>query len=170
MDAGAEFGAYVQPFTCDLDGAIYARTAADTTKNKQSIPYNKPTNYVYYSDATNSHPVKPVYSMPSYVKNSINNSQPAMSITPNPSGGLFTLSLNENTASEIFIYNSLGQVVYKSTPLNIGSYSTGSTNQPINQLPIDLSAQPKGIYFVKLVLSGAEGAADKVYTEKVILQ
>ena len=72
-------------------------------------------------------------------------------LSPNPNNGKFNLQLKENTLSEIFIYNDMGQLVYQQ--------KNNSSSQQI-----DLSAQPKGIYFVKVQ------SADKVYTEKVVVQ
>jgi hypothetical protein len=72
------------------------------------------------------------------------------SITPNPNNGKFLLSINDeqsNSQREIFIYNSLGQVVCQQV-LN----STACE--------VDLSSQSKGIYFVKVQ------SVDKVYTKK----
>src|SRR3989304_4246513 len=70
-------------------------------------------------------------------------------IIPNPSSGIFTLQLSENTPSQVFIYNPLGQVVFKSLILNPQSL-------------INLSSHPSGIYFIKVQ------TADKIYTEKII--
>ncbi|MBI4946468.1 MAG: T9SS type A sorting domain-containing protein [Bacteroidetes bacterium] len=75
-------------------------------------------------------------------------------ISPNPNEGRFTLQLKEQSnagASEAFIYNPLGQLIYQSSIIN-------------NQSTIDLSAQPRGIYFVKVQSAG------KIYTEKVVVQ
>ncbi len=82
---------------------------------------------------------------------SINNSKTSIQISPNPSAGIFTLQLKEQIAGDVIIYNDLGQVVYQSAISN-------------SQSAIDLSSQPKGIYFVKVQCES------KVYTEKVILQ
>jgi hypothetical protein len=64
--------------------------------------------------------------------NDANNS--TYSIFPNPSTGQFTLSVAGK--NEILITNAAGQMVYSTV-------SNGSTI-------IDLSAQPKGVYFIKL--------------------
>ena len=56
------------------------------------------------------------------------------SIFPNPSNGQFTISVDGKR--EITINNAAGQVVYS-------KMANGSTT-------IDLSAQPKGVYFIKL--------------------
>ena len=76
--------------------------------------------------------------------------QLSVSVFPNPSIGQFTLTLSvENGIVEI--YNILGQRVNHSE----------ITNQ---ETKIDLSNQPKGIYFVKIV------ANQKMRTEKILIQ
>ena len=72
-------------------------------------------------------------------------------LSPNPNNGKFNFQLKENTPSKVFIYNTLGQLIYQSSIIN-------------NQSSIDLSSHSKGIYFIK-VISG-----EKIYTEKIILQ
>lgn len=75
-------------------------------------------------------------------------------ISPNPNNGRFILQLKEVEATginEVFIYNAIGQMIYQSTLSN-------------NQTAIDLSAQPKGIYFVKVQSNS------KVFSNKVIVQ
>ncbi|MBI4945389.1 MAG: T9SS type A sorting domain-containing protein [Bacteroidetes bacterium] len=87
------------------------------------------------------------------IKDSKNNFKDVVDISPNPNEGRFTLQLKEQSdagTSEAFIYNPLGQLIFQSSIIN-------------NQSSIDLSAQPKGIYFVKVQ------SADKVYTEKVVV-
>jgi hypothetical protein len=58
----------------------------------------------------------------------------AYSIFPNPSAGQFTVSVAGK--NEISVTNAAGQMVYSTV-------SSGSTI-------IDLSTQPKGVYFIKL--------------------
>ena len=63
-----------------------------------------------------------------------------MSIYPNPSDGCFTVkysvpSLNQNV--EIVIYNTLGRIIFHVATID-------------QKTIIDLSKQPKGIYFVQL--------------------
>jgi hypothetical protein len=150
-DAGADFGAFIQPFHCSSQASdgTYIRTTHDSTTTP--IIYNGPTTHVYYADAGNSHPVlQEGTSMPASKSTSNNNFQSTISITPNPTNGLFSIAIPENILSEIFIYNDLGQLVHQQI--------ISATQQ------IDLTAQPKGIYFVKVK------SADKVYTEKVIVQ
>ena len=68
------------------------------------------------------------------------NTQPIINFYPNPNNGLFTLERNKDDLN-IIILNVNGQVIYskqfeKRTPHTIDH--------------IDLSNQPKGLYFVKI--------------------
>ncbi len=73
-------------------------------------------------------------------------------ISPNPNNGTFMLQMeNEGNSYNIFIYNSLGEVVHKQI-LN------SSTAQ------IDLTSQPHGIYIIK-----AENE-NNVYMKKVVVR
>ncbi len=74
-------------------------------------------------------------------------------VYPNPSSGKFTLS-SEITKGEIAIYNVHGEKVFTST-INHGSTSL-TTGQPST---FDISAQPDGIYFVRI--QTAEGMLNK---------
>jgi hypothetical protein len=57
-------------------------------------------------------------------------------IYPNPNNGTFTITQNNTNKTEIEINNILGELIYKANTANL-------------QTSIDLSNQPKGIYFVK---------------------
>ena len=74
-------------------------------------------------------------------------------ISPNPSSGLFTINMENVTGkmAEVEIYNVLGEKVYKS--------DVKSQKEEIN-----LSNQPKGIYFVKII------ADEKVYEQKIVIE
>jgi hypothetical protein len=77
-----------------------------------------------------------------------------MKIFPNPSNGYFTINhpFNNNYPQIIEIYNALGEKIF-------------STTNNLNGIKeIDLTNDPQGIYFVKLL----EG--EKVYSEKVVIQ
>ncbi len=69
------------------------------------------------------------------------NNSPAR-IFPNPNNGIFTLQLGETNSGLVTITDMLGKVVYK--------------KQVKNKEGIDLSNQPKGIYFISLVLNNLE--------------
>ena len=78
-------------------------------------------------------------------------------IYPNPTNGKFKIELGssqlKNNKNEIIIYNVLGEKVFQSSSIN---------GQTLNE--IDLSASPKGIYFVQ-IYNGV-----KNHSEKIIIQ
>jgi len=75
-----------------------------------------------------------------------------LSIFPNPSIGIFSVTGTEEITS-IEIYNVLGELI---SPLSLRRGVGG-------EVEINLSAQPKGIYFVK-VQSG-----EKISTQKIVI-
>jgi hypothetical protein len=74
----------------------------------------------------------------------------SISIHPNPTKDWITVSLEEGTATSVTLRNSLGQLLL--------SDKTPSTNQ----VELDLSSYPTGIYFLQLEVDG------KVITKKII--
>ncbi|MDX2174546.1 MAG: M14 family zinc carboxypeptidase [Bacteroidota bacterium] len=78
----------------------------------------------------------------------------SISLSPNPSNGIFQLTNSDTQPVEVTIYNSLGQVVY--------SYAERSGSETIR---IDLSNQTTGIYFVKLKTDNQE-TIKKIVIEK----
>jgi len=56
---------------------------------------------------------------------------------PNPNNGIFTVHTSGLEVSHFEIYNVLGEIVFKSEIKN-------------SQTEIDLSFQPKGIYFIRI--------------------
>lgn len=127
------------------EGEFYAYTTPCSTFSQRTTPI-QPTKEL-------SPPVAEATSKPLLETNKPANNFP-VGIYPNPSAGKFVLAKtnqDEISSSEIFIYNSLGQVVFKSLILNSNSQ-------------IDISSHPKGIYFLK-VQNG-----EKIYTEKVVVQ
>jgi Secretion system C-terminal sorting domain len=77
---------------------------------------------------------------------------PSIMIFPNPNNGIFNIQLtNSGSIGDASVYNNLGQAVYQSKITDRRS-------------SIDLSSQPKGIYFIKVQ------SADRVYTEKVVVE
>jgi alpha-tubulin suppressor-like RCC1 family protein/ATP-dependent protease HslVU (ClpYQ) peptidase subunit len=75
-----------------------------------------------------------------------------ISVYPNPSNGIFQLRLDNLNSDKIMleVYNACGEKVYLTS--NIAS-----------QMKVDLSAQPKGIYFIKMY----DGT--NVYNKKIII-
>ena len=75
----------------------------------------------------------------------------SISVFPNPSNGLFQIHSSQYEISKVTIYNVQGEKIYES-------------QSPFYQSAINIISQPKGIYFLKVQ------SADKVYTEKVVVQ
>lgn len=74
--------------------------------------------------------------------------------TPNPTAGVLTLRLETPLASEarLHVWNSWGQSVYTSmVPQTAGT-----------AVPVDLSQQPAGVYWVRLLQEGGAAAAARV--------
>jgi len=84
------------------------------------------------------------------------NKDVSVNIYPNPNDGLFTLEvLSRVKQTEIAIYDMLGKLVYLNKNIPAGNKFQES---------IDLSNQPKGLYF--LTIKNGE----QVYTQKVMLE
>lgn len=81
-----------------------------------------------------------------------NSKQSTVLIYPNPSNGQFVVQKLENAANAIEIYNSLGEVIYKSIFIKSSS-------------AIDLSNQPKGIYLIKIISENKT-----IFNKKIIIQ
>jgi len=73
------------------------------------------------------------------------------SIHPNPTNGKFTLTIAGESKPTVYIYNTLGEIIYR-------------TKLVSSELVVDLSSNPKGIYYIK-ALSG-----ENVFVEKIIHQ
>jgi hypothetical protein len=73
-------------------------------------------------------------------------------IFPNPSSGIFTLSISKSHETKICVYDPLGNCLLKNNYLN-------ETN-----LMIDISNQPKGIYFIEII------SDEKRIVKKVVMQ
>jgi hypothetical protein len=76
-------------------------------------------------------------------------SEDLITLFPNPTSGLININKIPQDAQELKIYNALGQMVYSSNVLF---------------KEIDLSLQPKGLYFITL------NTSNKVYTHSFIKQ
>jgi hypothetical protein len=75
-----------------------------------------------------------------------------MSIAPNPSNGNFIITLPGAAMHDVEVLNLLGEIVYSKSGIADAS------------LTVDLSAQPKGVYFVKCREGG------QIYVQQIILQ
>lgn len=128
-------------------GRLRISANAGCSVNPDDYLFN-PSTYLRTNGNNNNNGMLPVYAMTDEFKKV---AVPDILIFPNPGNGKFILQLKENIQYEVFIYNSLGQIIYQSAT---------STSQS----QIDLSTHPPGIYFLK-VQSGSE-----IYTEKLIIQ
>ena len=136
-NAGSEFHAYIEPYANCITPV---RMANNSNPQHHGKPVAMSTSYQPEQDQTAS------------------SQNSAIAINPNPSNGIFHLTITSEQmakgASPVFnvtVNNVLGEIVYQS-----------AISSP--QSSIDLTAQPKGIYFVKVV------SMNKVFTEKVIIQ
>jgi hypothetical protein len=78
-----------------------------------------------------------------------------ISIFPNPSYGNFTIKNNFNENFELEVFNSLGKKVI------------GDLRMANSESTVDLSDQPNGIYFVRII--SPKGQADeKIYSQKIV--
>jgi len=73
-------------------------------------------------------------------------------IYPNPSTGIFQIKNDDLKITAVEIYNVMGEKIY------------ASSKNAENNLTIDISNQPKGIYFVTVY----EGT--KMYNKKIVVQ
>ena len=79
-----------------------------------------------------------------------NNQQEIISVYPNPTDGIFTVS--DTKTDEIFsveVSNVLGSIVFSGNNFN-------------NKVQIDLSSQAKGVYFVKTIIQGKTEQETKI--------
>lgn len=76
----------------------------------------------------------------------------AVSIFPNPSNGVFQITSDESQITNLEIVNILGEKVYASTKAQVANST------------IDISNQPKGVYFVKIY----DGTT--IYNQKIVVQ
>ncbi len=80
------------------------------------------------------------------------NGASGVKVYPNPSNGIFNVSSNVNTMTEITIWNSLGEKV------------SAQQNTSGNFI-VDLSNQPAGIYFYQLQSDGKNSGSGKIVKE-----
>ena len=81
-----------------------------------------------------------------------NNNTPSIDIYPNPTNGSFVIAQANADKMGIEIYDVIGKLLFKIETVNI-------------ETAIDLTKQPKGIYFIKLT-----GENGNVLNKKIILQ
>jgi len=80
-----------------------------------------------------------------------------VNISPNPTSGVFSVKINAAMAEgvDLKVFNNIGKVVYEQSDISIkDNYS----------LDIDLTNQPKGMYYVYVVTK------ENRYVKKVIIR
>jgi hypothetical protein len=82
----------------------------------------------------------------------------SFSIFPNPTSGVFVIT-SQSKQSHIEIYTVLGEKVYSTTIFPLGSPSDQTKTE------IDISSQPAGVYFVKVVNEDGSTGVKKIIRE-----
>lgn len=125
---------------------------AGDQRNPDVAYYNGVFHLVYQNDATG----RVVYKTGAFDLSSIGENYQAgyLSIFPNPSTGIFTVSAEQDLIQNatIEVYNMVGEKV-------LNQHISG-TADPV----IDLSGRPAGFYFVKIV------TGTNVFTQKVVIR
>jgi PKD repeat protein len=77
------------------------------------------------------------------INNQLLENNEAFTIFPNPSDGLITIRMTDQAHGtvSVTVFNTLGKIIHESTTSNL------TENHTIN---LDLSNQPKGIYYIKI--------------------
>ena len=73
----------------------------------------------------------------------------AITIFPNPSNGIFKVEVGNLQPTKVKIYDITGEIIYQSE---------------IRNSEIDLSAKPKGFYFLQM------RSGEKIFNKKLIIQ
>jgi len=149
-------------------GAIAGSTSSTIISNLVAGTYSyKVTNTVGCVSAFSSNIViDPQPTAPSFGPNGSSNHAPlsvdenataiSISVMPNPSNGLFYLSINGlSESTHMSIYSMSGQLIYTDELIDVTDF--------VNK-PIDLKLYPKGMYFIKLV------SKDYSHIEKIIIE
>lgn len=145
-----------KPGTKALKGAkLKAKTGTTAIlKSAESNPViSQPAKYPNnspYSDKVTSYSEKTETGI---ILNQVNSNENAISIFPNPSNGVFQVSLNNDSinSGNIFITNILGNKVYSNLINN-------------RHFEINLNDIPEGLYFVTLKING------KLSREKILIK
>ena len=127
-------------------------TGANTTNTTYSYPLNalnSETNvifrFVFHSDETVN---RPGVNIDDFLINGTLSSQnfdlQNISIYPNPSNGLFNISLGNLEPDSIEVYDVLGKLILNKDKVFVSNFQTN----------IDLTSATKGVYFVKINIQG----------------
>jgi Secretion system C-terminal sorting domain/Right handed beta helix region len=130
-------------YAINIPNNCYCSTNIDTIEQKIYDVYdNLSLGLINYSPFNNCTLISNIQTT-EYKNNSF-------SVYPNPTTGQTTIDLAEGTASSVTLRNSLGQVI-------LSNKFTAT-----NQIELDISNYPKGIYFLQLEVD------EQVITQKII--
>ena len=127
-------------------------TGANTTNNTYTYPLNalnSETNvifrFVFHSDESVN---RPGVNIDNFLINGTLSSQnfelQNVVVYPNPSKGIFTISLGNLQPETIEVYDVMGKLIMKNNAISVTNFQTS----------IDLSAVAQGIYFIKISANG----------------
>lgn len=128
-------------FRAHIDGCVRGcGTGVGKTGNEEKEPY-----IVLNTDKKTTEPED---------ENTDLNENYDFKVYPNPNTGRFTIEfdINEDVPTELYVYNLLGKIVWR------------QENLMGNRKVIDISSQPKGIYFIRVQQD------ENTYTQKLIHQ
>jgi len=131
---GAYFRAYIDDVTC-ADNIVYGGNNLRTIQQLSPVAEVKPK--------TQNAQEQQQFETKDY----------GVKIIPNPSTGIFAIFITESTPEKIIVYDVLGNVVWQK-----------ENSEQLKIFNADLSTQPKGIYFLKII------SEDKIYSQKLIIQ
>jgi len=153
---GTDFHAYIDPFSCSSDGHYrMASNTNDSTGNNMNtaVAYAGPTTFVKYPPAKNNNQntentVAPnaysnSYIAPATVSNNptmtVAAKDPGIRIQPNPNNGIFEVIITDTDKvdAKLSVLTIFGNVLQE-------QQINASTTR------IDLSGQPKGVYYIKV--------------------
>lgn len=129
-------------FTLDPDTAIFSVYDGGTTENSISLDVN----------SENIYSIQEGCAFNSYAGVIDNNYLNTINIYPNPSMGIFNIHIGDHEDAKLIVYNSKGEKIYDSA-----IYS--------EDYVCDLSKQPDGIYFFKIIFS-----SDKYFYKKLTIR
>ncbi len=118
-----------------------------TTYDAQGHKVNDPWPTPFPSGGFDLDAVGVIHQTPAAIYQSV---KEFVSISPNPSSGIFTIDYVNNKMHSIVVKNVTGGVVW-------------SCNSPQNQVNIDISDFPNGVYFVTI------SDSEKEFTKKIVL-
>jgi len=124
-----------------------------TLQNPTGIVYTVPGYYLLSLYASNNFGIDSIMGTVyvDVISNIHLNNNKLFNVYPNPSSGILNIELNDYIVENIWIYNSLGKIIYQVNSIRK------------EQLIIDLSMFDNGIYFLKFE------TPEKSFTKRIIL-